>query len=81
MPWAITSTRGQDMDELEAFCEQFLTNAPVLGAVPFAGAVNHVENVTSILMYRRDQFQVQMFAVPGGTVIPGRPWSSTVLTP
>ena len=43
---------------------------PVIGAVPFAGAVSKVEDVTSILLYRKDQFQVQMFAVPEGTIIP-----------
>lgn len=58
------------MDQLEQFCASFLKQSPVLGAVPFAGAVSTVENVTSILLYRRDQFQVQMFAAPEGTVIP-----------
>lgn len=43
---------------------------PVLGAVPFAGAVSKVQDVTSILLFRKDQFQVQMFAVPEGTIIP-----------
>lgn len=58
------------MDPLEQFCNWFLNNMPVIGAVPFHGAVSKIEDVTSILLYRRDQFQVQMFAVPGGTVIP-----------
>lgn len=58
------------MDQLERFCADFLKNMPVLAAVPFAGAVSMVENVTSILLYRRGQFQVQMFACPAGTVIP-----------
>ncbi len=58
------------MDDLDNFCAWFLKNMPVIGAVPFAGAVSRVENVTSILLYRRDQFQVQMFAVPEGTIIP-----------
>jgi len=58
------------LDELETFCVNFLKKAPVIGAVPFAGAVSMIENVTSILLYRKGQFQVQMFAVPEGTVIP-----------
>ena len=58
------------MDVLEDFCSSFLKKAPVLGAVPFAGAVSKIEDVTAILLYRRDQFQVQMFAVPEGTIIP-----------
>lgn len=58
------------MDQLETFCEAFLKRMPAIGAVPFAGAVSRVENVTAILMFRRDQFQVQMFAVPEGTIIP-----------
>jgi hypothetical protein len=58
------------LDELETFCVNFLKKAPVIGAVPFAGAVSTIENVTSILLYRKGQFQVQMFAVPEGTVIP-----------
>lgn len=58
------------MDELEQFCAWFLKTMPVIGAVPFHGAVSKIEDVTSILLYRRDPFQVQMFAVPGGTVIP-----------
>jgi hypothetical protein len=58
------------VDELERFCGWFLKNMPVIGAVPFEGAVSKVENVTSILLYRQGQFQVQMFAVPEGTIIP-----------
>lgn len=58
------------MDELEQFCDWFLKNMPVLGAVPFEGAVSKIEDVTGILLYRQGQFQVQMFAVPEGTIIP-----------
>ena len=58
------------MDELEQFCSWFLKSMPVLGAVPFSGAVSKIQDVTAILLYRRDQFQVQMFAVPEGTIIP-----------
>ena len=58
------------VDVLDNFCATFLRQMPVLGAVPFAGAVSKIENVTAILLYRRGQFQVQMFAVPEDTIIP-----------
>src|SRR5437763_5514736 len=43
---------------------------PVIGAVPFSGAVSKIQDVTAILLYRKGEFQVQMFAVPEGTIIP-----------
>ncbi|HYD17819.1 MAG TPA: hypothetical protein VEF76_05020 [Patescibacteria group bacterium] len=58
------------MDELQKFAHSYLQNAGALAAVPFHGAVDRVENVTSVLMYRSGQFQVQMFIVPEGTIIP-----------
>ncbi|NOT15736.1 MAG: hypothetical protein HOP21_09230 [Methylotenera sp.] len=58
------------MDELEKFAQYFLSKVNVLAAVPFAGAVSYIEDVTSVLMFRQGQFQVQMFIVPEGTVIP-----------
>jgi hypothetical protein len=61
---------GGKLDQLEKFCAWFLKEMPVIGAVPFAGAVSKVEDVTSILLYRRGQFQVQMFALQPGTIIP-----------
>jgi len=63
-------TQGRELDQLEKYCAGFLSQSTVLGFVPFANAVWMVENVTSILLDRRGQFQVQLFAVPGGTVIP-----------
>lgn len=58
------------MDPVEKFALSFLKDMPVLGAVPFAGAVSKVEDVTCMLIYRKGQFQVQMFACPAGTIIP-----------
>jgi hypothetical protein len=58
------------LDELERFCVKFLKKMPVIGAVPFDGAVSKIQDVTSILLYRQGQFQVQMFAVPENTIIP-----------
>jgi hypothetical protein len=46
------------VDQLEKFCNWFLKNTPVLGAVPFTGAVSKIQDVTAILLYRKDQFQV-----------------------
>ena len=43
---------------------------PVIGAVPFHKAVWKIQDVTSILLYRQGQFQVQMFAVPEHTIVP-----------
>ena len=58
------------MDPVEQFCESFLKNMPVIGAVPFAGSVSKVEDVTRLLLYRHKQFQVEMFIAPEGTIIP-----------
>jgi hypothetical protein len=58
------------VDPVENFCDWFLNNSSVLGGVPYAQAVWKIEDVTSILLYRKEPFQVQMFAVPEGTIIP-----------
>jgi len=58
------------MDDLDKFCKWFLLNMPVVGAVPFENAVTKIEDVTSVLMYRKDNFQVQMFIVPPHYIIP-----------
>ncbi len=55
---------------LEQFACDFLDKAPVIGCVPLHGAVSYIEGVTSVLMYRQDQFQVQMFIVPPNYIIP-----------
>lgn len=57
-------------DELEDFLHWFLTKAPSIGMIPFYEAVDNVEGVTKILWYRRDEFQVQLFAVPPNYIIP-----------
>lgn len=60
----------QQLDDLQKFARFYMKNFGVMGAVPLHGAVDRVENVTSVLMYRQGQFQVQMFIVPEGTIIP-----------
>lgn len=64
------AAEGRELDPLERYCAEFLTQTPIHGFVPFAQAVWMVENVTSILLDRRGQFQVQMFAMLPGTIIP-----------
>lgn len=58
------------MDALEAFAQQFLGRSPVIAHVPLDGAVSYIEGVTSVLLFRSGQFQVQMFIVPPNYVIP-----------
>lgn len=58
------------MDEVEQFAGWFLKNSSVIGAVPLHGAVSKIEDVTSVIMYRGGQFQVQMFIVPPNYTIP-----------
>jgi hypothetical protein len=60
------------MDGLTQFLSEFLKNAGPIGLVPFTDApvVHRVEDVTSILWYRRGPFQVQLFATPPNYVIP-----------
>jgi hypothetical protein len=57
-------------DVLEEFLQWFLAKAPCIGMVPFHEAVGSVEGVTKILLYRRGEFQVQLFAVPPNYIIP-----------
>lgn len=57
-------------DPLDAFLADFLAKAPVIGLVPLHGAVSYIEGVAAVLLYRGGQFQVQMFIVPPGHVIP-----------
>jgi hypothetical protein len=45
-------------------------NIPTIGAVPLLGAVHKVEDVVSVTWYRAPPFQIQMFIVPPGYVIP-----------
>ena len=60
------------MDVLTQFLTEFMKNAGPIGLVPFIDApvVHRVEDVTSILWYRRGPFQVQLFATPPHYVIP-----------
>lgn len=59
-----------DDDELTRFLRAFLATAPVIGHVPLENAVWNIDQVISVLLYRKDQFQVQQFIVPPDYVIP-----------
>lgn len=54
---------------VEHFTEWFCKNMPPLWDCP-KHPIWMIEAVTSVLLYRQGQFQVQMFIVPGGYVIP-----------
>lgn len=58
------------MDRLEAFCDWYLKNVPLLGTVPFGGAVRKIEDVYAVQLWRSPPFQVQMFIVPPNYIIP-----------
>ena len=58
------------MDVVDHYCSWFLTNANPIGWIPFNKPIWQIENVTSVLMHREGQFQVQMFIVPPHTIIP-----------
>jgi quercetin dioxygenase-like cupin family protein len=64
------TTQQEPMDELELFLKWSLKNLNMLGMVPYAKATWSIEGVTSVLMYRKDQYQIQMFIVPENTIIP-----------
>lgn len=61
---------GHADDILEEFLGWFLKKESGIGAIPFFGAVNSIEGVTSVLWFRQPPFQVQLFVVPPGHVIP-----------
>ena len=57
-------------DKLYEFFLWFFKKATPIGFIPLFKAVHKVEDVTSVIWYRDKEFQVQLFVVPGGTVIP-----------
>lgn len=59
-------------DHLTNFLFSFIKRAPVIGFVPSGTGpvVTKVEDVTTVLMYRDSQFQVQMICVPPNYIIP-----------
>lgn len=57
-------------DPTEAFLYWFLRNGSPIGQVPVFDAVSKVEEITSLLWFRKDNYQVQMFIVPPNYIIP-----------
>lgn len=48
----------------------FLYESPRFGLIPAHDCISYIEGVTSVLWYRKGQFQVQLFVVPPNHVIP-----------
>lgn len=57
-------------DPLVGFIQAFLSMAPTIGMVPEMNPIHKIEDVTSVLWYRKKPFQVQMFIVPPNYIIP-----------
>ena len=56
--------------ELTKFRRWFFKDGPRFGEVPWHNAVTDIHGLTAVLWYRQDQFQVQMFIMPGNLIIP-----------
>lgn len=61
-----------EYDSLTNFLFNFLNNAPILGFIPSGTGpvVTKVEDVTTVLLCRDKEFQVQMICVPPNYIIP-----------
>lgn len=57
-------------DLLDEYCYWFLTSCNPVGWIPFENPIWQIENITSVLMHREGQFQIQMFIVPPHTIVP-----------
>lgn len=57
-------------DKLTHFRNWYLKNAGALAFVPFDSPSHMIDGVTAVTMYRKGEFQVQMFVVPPGHIIP-----------
>ena len=58
------------LDLVETYCKWFLTHSSPLSWIPFEKPMWQIENVTSVLLHRKEQFQIQMFIAPPHTIIP-----------
>lgn len=59
-----------EFDDLSGFLNWVLRELPSIWAAPKKDSVWRVGEVTSTLLYRQAPYQVQLFSVPGGTIIP-----------
>jgi hypothetical protein len=57
-------------DSLTSFLEWALSNLSILGMAPYKNPVWKIQDVTSTLLYRQPPYQIQLFSVPGNTIIP-----------
>lgn len=60
----------EEKDKLLDFYNWFFSNVSGIGAVPLFQSVHKVEDITSVIWYRDEEFQVQLFIVPGNVIIP-----------
>lgn len=58
------------IDPLEHFLQWWMSKVPVMGWVPSKDCIGSCGDVTSVVLYRKAPFQVQMFIAPPGCVIP-----------
>ncbi len=56
--------------DIEEFTSWFLEKMPPIWNVPFGECVWKIEDVTSVLLYRKPPHQVQLFVVPPHYIIP-----------
>lgn len=57
-------------DPLSAFLDWFISSSPKFGMIPLHNAVQKIDGVTSVLWFRHNSFQVQLFIVPPNYIIP-----------
>jgi hypothetical protein len=57
-------------DPLEDFLRWFLAQAPVIGYVPHDSPMHMIDGMTAVTLYRKGEFQVQMFITPPGYIVP-----------
>ena len=58
------------MKNLDDYLDWFLSRGPSIGFIPFNNPTWMIEGVTTVVLHRKDQFQVQMFIAPPGQIIP-----------
>ena len=60
----------EKIDDLTVFLEWALNNLTIVSMVPYKNPVWKIQDVTSTLLYRQPPYQIQLFSVPGNTIIP-----------
>jgi len=60
----------EEVDVLNIFLNNFLRAAPPIGFVPLMNPITRIEDTTSVVWFRDEQFQVELFIVPPNYIIP-----------